>query len=502
MLPTVSSVARRSELLCALSLATDLSQGQTLEWELRACRLALAIGAEVGADAREVYDLALLRYIGCTAHARDVKDILGDDIAVRSRAPLVDLSRPGVVFTDTWAHAGPSVAVRAMAMGPRPVRESFRAGCEVAQLLADRLGFGPATVAALAFAFERWDGRGFPDRVKGEGIPLAMRVVQLAQDADALYRAGGVGLAVEMAGRRAGAAYDPSLVEAFGRLAADVLPAVHAESAWEPALAAEPEPVVHLDEDGLAAAFLTIADYADLKSPYTAGHSRGVAELAAGAAAGCRLAPAEVERTRRAGLVHDLGRTAVSNAVWDKPGPLTDSEWERVRLHPYYTERMLARCEVFADPAGLGSHHHERQDGSGYHRGVSAGLLPMPARLLAAADAYQAMTEARAHRPARTPAGAAAALRADAGLDPEAVEAVLGAAGHRVERRRPGELTERELEVLAQVAAGLTSKQIAAALGLSRRTVDHHIAHIYDKTGVTTRGGAVLWAVEHGVAGR
>lgn len=494
------AVVRRSELLCALSLATDLSQGQTLEWELRACRLALAIAAEVGADGRQVYDLALLRYIGCTAHARDVADMLGDDIAVRSRAPLVDLGRLPAVVADTWRHAGPAVAVRLVAAGPRPVRESFRTGCEVAQLLAERLGFPPDTIDALRFAFERWDGRGFPDGVKGDATPLAMRIVQLAQDADALYRAGGLAHLLDVARGRAGHFYDPALVDALCGLAGGVLPDVHGESAWDPVLDAEPAPRVELDEGALEDAFLTVADYGDLKSSYTAGHSRRVAELAAAAAAECRLPAAEIEAIRRAGLVHDLGRTAVSNAIWDKPGPLTDSEWERVRLHPYYTERMLARCPVFGDAGSLGSHHHERQDGSGYHRGISGGMLPLPARLLAAADTYQAMTQERAHRPARSAAEAAAAVRADGRLDPEASEAVLAAAGHRTRRGPPAELTEREIEVLRLLSRGRPSKEIATVLGISKRTVDHHIAHIFEKTGVRSRGAATLWAIERGIA--
>lgn len=490
----------RSELLCALSLATDLSQGQTLEWELRACRLALAIGAEVGAEPRQVYDVALLRYIGCTSHARDVAEMLGDDIAVRARAPMVDLGRPSAVFADTWRNAGPAVALRLMAKGPGPVKESFRTGCEVAQLLAERLGFSAQTVAVLAFAFERFDGRGFPDGVKGDDIPLAMRVVQLAQDADAIFRAGGIDTALEVARRRAGTVYDPAVVDAFCRSAAASLPEIHAQSAWDAVIAAEPLPRAALDGSALDEAFLTVADFADLKSAYTAGHSRGVADLAAAAAGACRLPGDDVDAIRRAGLVHDLGRTAVSNAIWDKAGPLTDSEWERVRLHPYYTERMLARCPVLSEAASLGSHHHERQDGSGYHRGLSGSMLTLPARILAAADAYQAMTQPRAHRDARSANDAAGSLRGDGRFDREAVDAVLEAAGHRHSRSEVAELTEREVEVLRQVSRGQTSKEIAAALGISRRTVDHHIGHIYDKTGVSTRGAAILWAIERGIA--
>ena len=471
-----------------------------MEWELRACRLALTIADEIGADRRQVYDVALLRYIGCTAHASDVADMLGDDITVRARAPMLDLGRPSVVFAEFRRARGLGGAVAAMAKGPGAVRESFRAGCEVAQLLSDRLGFTGPAVESLAFAFERWDGRGMPNGVKGTETPLPMRIVQLAQDADAWYRAGGTELALAMARERAGRFYDPVVVDAFCHLAGERLPALHAESAWDPVLEEEPLPHATLDDETLDAAFLAVADYADMKSAYTTGHSRGVAEIAAAAAAECRLPAGEVETVRRAALVHDLGRTAVSNAIWDKPGSLTNLEWERVRLHPYYTERMLARCPVLAEAATLGSHHHERQDGSGYHRGLPGTMLPLTARLLAAADAYQAMTQPRPHRPARYAAEAVSALRADGRLDANAVEAVLAGAGLRTRRHKPTELTEREIEVLRLISRGQTSKQVALVLGVSKRTIDHHIAHIYEKTGVATRAAAVVWALDRGIA--
>jgi HD-GYP domain-containing protein (c-di-GMP phosphodiesterase class II) len=208
---------------------------------------------------------------------------------------------------------------------------------------------------------------------------------------------------------------------------------------------------------------------------------------------------------RRAALVHDLGRTGIPNTIWDKPGPLTASEWERVRLHPYYTERALARPEALARLGVVAAAHHERLDGSGYHRTLAAASLSPAARLLAAADAYHAMTEPRPHRPALEPAAAAAELRAEvrAGrLAGDAAEAVLGAAGHRVHVRRrsaPAGLTQREVEVLVLLARGASNKEIARALVIAEKTASSHVQHIYAKLDVSSRAAASLCAMRFGL---
>src|SRR5207244_6627009 len=182
-----------------------------------------------------------------------------------------------------------------------------------------------------------------------------------------------------------------------------------------------------------------IANFVDLKSPYSLGHARAVADLVAAAGVRLGLSGAEVRTLRRAGLAHDLGRLGVSNSIWDKAGPLGAGEWERVRLHPYLTERMLHQSEVLAPLGAIAVQHRERLDGSGYPRGLSGAAISRSARILGAADAYQAMREPRPYRPQRSAEEAAAELRTDvkAGrLDGDAAEAVLGAAGHRVPRRR------------------------------------------------------------------
>lgn len=248
-------------------------------------------------------------------------------------------------------------------------------------------------------------------------------------------------------------------------------------------------------------------DAVDLKSPFHHGHSAGVASLACDAAERLGMAAAEVRGLRRAALLHDIGRAAVPNGVWEKPGPLGFGDWERVRLHAYHSERILSRCAPLASLASLAGMHHERLDGSGYHRGASASATPMSARVLAAADAFQAATQERAHRPALGPEAAARSLAADADagrLDGDAARAVIEAAGQRAPATRgarPAGLTDRQVEVLRLVARGLSNPEIARELVVTRRTAEHHVQDIYAKIGVSSRAAAALFAMEHDLLG-
>jgi HD-GYP domain-containing protein (c-di-GMP phosphodiesterase class II) len=252
------------------------------------------------------------------------------------------------------------------------------------------------------------------------------------------------------------------------------------------------------------AALEAVATFADLKSPYTLGHARAVADLAAEAGASLGLSDGEVRTLRRAALVHGFGRLGVSNSIWDKPGPLGAGEWERVRMHPYLTERMLQQSPALAPLGAIAVQLRERLDGTGYPRGFTGAAIPRPARILGVADAYQAMREPRPHRPELSPEQAAAALRAEVRsgrLDGDAVEAVLGAAGHRVARRRdgPAGLTAREVEVLRLLARGLSNREIAERLVISPKTVGNHVEHIYAKIGSSGRATASLFAMQHGL---
>jgi HD-GYP domain-containing protein (c-di-GMP phosphodiesterase class II) len=249
------------------------------------------------------------------------------------------------------------------------------------------------------------------------------------------------------------------------------------------------------------------ADFIDLKSPFTVGHSRGVAELACAAAAELGLPTDEVDALRRAAWLHDFGRTAVSNAIWDKPGPLTRAERDRIELHPLLSEQMLRRSPGLSSVQAISCLHHERVDGSGYAKGVGAAAQPTVARVLAVADRYHDLVEHRAYRPALSAEQAAVEVRrrVDAGrFDAETAEAVLHAAGHSrpADSARPSGLTQRELEVLRLAVQGLTMRAIASKLEVSPKTVDTHIQHIYNKTGVSTRGALALFAVERGLLSR
>ena len=269
-------------------------------------------------------------------------------------------------------------------------------------------------------------------------------------------------------------------------------------------IASEPALAVELSAQQLDSALAAIANFVDLKSPFTLGHSVAVADLAEDAGTRLGLPREEVLMLRRAGFVHGFGRLGVSNSIWDRPGPLSAGEWERVRMYPYLTERMLHQSAALAPLGEIAVQHRERLDGSGYPRGLSGGAISRPARVLGAADAYQSMREPRPHRPARPAEEAVAEMRTEvrAGrLDGSAVDAVLEAAGHRLPRRREAlsGLTAREVEVLILLARGLSNKQIAERLVITPKTAGNHVEHIYAKIDASSRAAAAMFAVQHGL---
>lgn len=514
--PPVSGPLRLAELVAALSLATDLGSGQPLEHALRTCLLSLELARRSGVAAdhlADVYYLALLRFVGCTADASETAAAVGgDDIAfIGAMAPAWMGSPPEQLrMLVRSTGAGLPVPRRigriaTMLTDSKGAERSLGAHCEAAQLLSSRLGVSDGVTAALGLAFERWDGKGVPGRTIGEEVPAPVRVVVVARDADLWTRLAGAEAAVELVRRRSGRAYDPTVAAAFTDEPQAVLDAAQASDAWQATLDAEPTPWVRVHEDALETALGAFADFTDLKSPWLRGHSTGVADLASGAAAVAGLDRQESKSVRLAGLVHDLGRVGVPNGVWDHTGPLTVDGWEKVRLHAYLTERMLSRSRRLAPLARLATCHHERVDGSGYHRGARGAELSRPERLLAAADVYHALTEDRPHRPALSPDAACAELRRAArngSFDAADVEAVVEAAGHAPGDRgdaRPADLTEREVEVLRLIARGRSNRQVAAELVISPKTVGTHVEHIYAKAGVSTRAGAALFAMERGL---
>ncbi len=513
----VTSDIRLAELIAALSLATDLGMGQPMEYAQCVCVLSIRLGEALGlneSELREVYYLALLRHIGCNAETYRMADLFGDELALRTNVASVDSARASqmigiVIRSIQQANEGKSalhlarMIAQGLMSGQNLMKEEYTGFCEVAQRLAERLGFGEGITLALGQVFERWDGRGVPGKLKGDDITLSMRIVTLAQDAITFHRLEGVEAAVTMARERKGTIYDPHTVDCFCQQASHLLIGLEEEPSWEVVLALEPGKCTRLSDEQFDTACRAIADFADIKSPYTLGHSVGVAELAAQAARHCGLPESDRVELMRAGLLHDVGRVGVSAGIWGKPGPLSEREWERVRMHPYYTERVLARPDTLAQLGALAALHHERLNGSGYYRGLPASMLSPAARILAAADIYHAMTEPRPHRQALEPGIAAEQLQREARagrLDSEAVNGVLAAAGHQVRTSRRelvAGLSEREIEVLRLIARGHSKKQVAGLLIISEKTVDNHIQHIYNKIGVSTRAGATLFAIEH-----
>jgi HD-GYP domain-containing protein (c-di-GMP phosphodiesterase class II) len=504
---------RAAELVGALSLATDLGTGQPLEHALRTAVLAVRLGELAGASARELADtyyVALLHASGCTSNGHEAALLYGDDIEHRAAFYLIDTTNPAEVLGFYRAHvgAGRSPEVREALIedaianaGPR-ARDAFATMCEIAQRFAGWLELGAGIQDALEYVFARWDGRGFPD-ARGDEIPLPMRLLHVARDISLFLSAAGPDDARGVVERRKGAAYEPRLAELALESFDELLAGLDEAQMWEQALAIEPFPQLWIRDRTVDAAFGAIGALTGLKSPWLREHSTSVAELAEAAAWRLGMPEPSVTLVRRAALAHDLGRVGVSNAIWEKPGPLGFGEWERVRLHPHFTERAFAQSRELAAIGVLAGSHHERLDGSGYHRGTRAGALDQGARILAAADCYAAMREARPHRPALAAPAAEAELQREVEegrLDAEAVDAVLTAAGHRVPQRSrelPSGLTERELEILLVLVRGKSNQEIADALRISAKTVGNHIQHLYEKAGVRSRAAATLWAFEH-----
>jgi HD-GYP domain-containing protein (c-di-GMP phosphodiesterase class II) len=508
---------RIAELVAALSYAADLGLGQPMAHCMRQTVIAQRLAELVGASEAEreaAYYLGLLMNVYCHADASEQAKWFGDDISFKGDTyDMLELNTGqaiAFIFRRVGSHG--TVGQRAKrlasfaASGQKEVMAFLTTHSTLGAQFAERLGLSDESCRAIKQGYEHWDGKGVPGGLAGDQVSLSSRLVHFASPIEVFDRRRGTEAARNLARRRRGAEFDPAIADAFFENAATVLAGLDEAAEWDAILRAEPVLSRRVSGAELDDVLLAMADLVDMKSPYLAGHSRGVANLASAAARVSGMSGDDVVRLRRAGYLHDLGRLGVSNAIWDKAAPLTESELERVRLHPYLTDRMLARIGALGRCREIASRHHERLDGSGYPRGLTAVSLTPSDRILAAADVYHGSTEPRPYRAPLDAEQAAGRLRTEvrAGrLDGAAVEAVLTAAGHRAPARRawPAGLTAREVDVLQLVARGYSNKQIASDLVVSPRTVAHHVEHIYTKLGVSSRALATFFATEHGLMG-
>ncbi len=505
---------RLAELVAAFSLATDLGMGQPMEHVLRAWCIATRLGDELGLepdDRGALYYVIMLAWVGCVADTPEVAAVFGDDIAFRADSYQVDFAGlPLLGFMLRHVGAGSPalhrlrLAANLVVTGGKAVERGLLSHCLTTGSMADRLGLGPDVCGPLQQVFTRWDGKGVPGDIGGEDIALSMRLFHLADTVEVFHRADGADAAVEVARARRGKHFDPAAVDLFCRVARDVLGDPSAPLDCHALIDAEPSLQRRLTEAELDGALEAVADFTDLRSPSRAGHSRGVARARRARRDGQSTA---TSRCRSCSPRRAVARRRTARRAGHDPrqaGPVVAAESERMRMHAYYTDRMLSRPPALARLGAIAALTHERCDGSGYHRGLKGPAIPVTGRLLAAACAYHAMTEPRPYRPAMTAAQAASELRADvrAGrLDADAVDAVLGAAGQRRGKRRsgPAGLTPREVEVLALIARGASTRQVAQRLAITPKTAETHIERIYAKTGASTRSTATLFAMQHGL---
>lgn len=503
---------RLAEPLTGLSRFADLGFGLPASSALRSCVLASRLARSLAlpvADVRAAFYTALLHHVGCAGYAHETAKLFGDDLVANLAAGRTDAARAMdlfATFLPTLTRGRPPLerarlTVAAFTKGGRWGDEFTTSACEVGRESARRLRLPDDVQDSLFHVYDVWRGKPRPEGLSGDDIPVGARIARLTGIAILFESIGGTDLAVKAVRRRAGGMLDPSLAARFAEDAMEWLGDLGETDLRSLVLDGEPDPYVLVPDLRVVAE--VFGDLADLKSPYLLGHSRAVAALARAAAERLLMPEGAKDDLEVAGLLHDVGRVAVSNAVWDRPGRLSTDEWEDVRLHPYHSERILASSTELARLAPLAGRHHERLDGSGYHRGSTAEDLSLPARVLAAADTYEALTERRPHRAALEPDQAGKILLdqvTQGALDADAVEAVLGASGHAVpvpRRWRPMGLSDRETEVLGLVAQGCSNAEIASRLVISRRTAEHHVQHIYTKIGVSSRAAAALFAIEH-----
>jgi HD-GYP domain-containing protein (c-di-GMP phosphodiesterase class II) len=414
----VSSPAylRMSDLISALSYALDLTEGQPMGHSVKCCVLGMKLAEICGVPANETADLyyaLLLKDAGCSSNAARMYEILGcDERKAKCEVKLTDWSSitfDGLEYLLRNVMPGRSRLERLLAIASvaanrdKQTAELIGTRCDRGAQIARKIGFSEKTYSAIYSLDEHWDGKGFPAASKGQEIPLFARIMNLCQTFEVFAAMSGPEDAFQVLEDRAGTWFDPELVRAARELRRDVTlwEKLEDRSVRDAVIDLEPAELILYAEDArLDSVCEAFADVIDVKSPYTHSHSRGVMNATVHIAAKLNFDEPTTKMVRRAALLHDIGKLSVPNNILDKPGKLTAQEWDTVRLHPYYTQQILEKVAGFEELAYVASSHHEKLDGSGYFRKLSGEQMSLPARAIAVADIYDALSAKRPYREA------------------------------------------------------------------------------------------------------
>jgi len=433
-------------MLASLSFALDLTEGQPMGHALRTDLIALELAARLDLPLqvrRDLHYAALLKDAGCSSNAAAVSELFGGNDIVAKRARMVtdwtnevqaaiyalEQSAPGA----SWFERAKRVASIAR-LGQNAATRLVQIRCDRGAEIVRQLSFGAGVAEAVRTLEEHWDGHGHPRGLRGDQIPIAARVLGLSQILEVFAAEGGPAAGLALVRRRSGKWFDPTVVEACRGLESQL-------ARWATMTTRQLRAEVSRSEPGQASVLAgqttlkrvaqVFAGIVDAKSPYTGAHSARVAEVAVAVARELGWSQELVEETRSAGLLHDIGKLSVPNSILDKPGALEPPEWEIMRMHALYTERILEHVKGFEWLAFASAAHHERMDGSGYCRGLEADQLPELSRVLAVADVYDALSTVRPYRHALSQPEVFAIMDRDAdkGFSGECLEALKSVVG-------------------------------------------------------------------------
>ncbi|OHX20614.1 HD-GYP domain-containing protein [Chromobacterium sphagni] len=410
----MAATLKLSQLISALSYALDITEGQPEGHCVRSCWIGMHIGRAIGLEAQQLWDLyyaILLKDLGCSSNAARISELyLADDRSFKQEFKLVGTSLPqvlGFVFNNTGTHADgwrqrAASIFNVLRHGKEMADELINTRCHRGADIARQLRFNENVALGIQNLDEHWDGSGRPLGLSGEAIPLNARITLLAQVIDVLHATHGRGTARNEAANRAGSWFDPELIQAFRSISQDedFWRQLEADDIEQAVLALEPSQCeVPLDEDYLDEIAEGFGLVVDSKSPFTAGHSLRVGHYADRIAAYLEIEPTRRRWLKRGALLHDVGKLGVSNTILDKPGKLTPNEWVAMKRHAGYTEAILSRIESFEELARMAGAHHERLDGGGYPRGLTADAIALETRIITTADIFDAINAERPYHP-------------------------------------------------------------------------------------------------------